>query len=170
MSIPAQTDNNESVTPLEAMECRILAVIHAEFPLCRSPYRVIAERTGLAEGQVRKCISALRKRGYIRRIGGVLNTKKLGLTGTLVAMKVPSERIEEVAAIVNAVSNVTHNYLRDHEYNMWFTVTANSRGEVSRILAQIKDSTGIQEMLDLPSLRTFKIGVKLDFNKPCSMN
>ena len=113
---------------------------------------------------------SLRERGLIRRIGGVLSTRQLGLTGTLVALKVPSERIEEVAAIVNDCPNVTHNYLRDYEYNMWFTVTANSREQVLEVVAEIGRATGIDELLELPSLQTFKIGVKLNFENACSEN
>ncbi len=164
MSTSPETDvNGKTAAALDATDRKVLSMIQAGFPLERSPYREIAERVGLTEEQALQRVQTLRKRGLLRRIGGVLNTKKLGLTGTLVALRVPTDRIEEVAAIVNECPNVTHNYLRDYEYNMWFTVTANSREEVTEAVAQIGRSTGIDDLLELPSIKTFKIGVKLNF-------
>ena len=171
MSPSAQASRDvENVTPLDETDRRLLTLIHSEFPLCRHPYREVARQAGLSEEQALERVRALRERGIIRRIGGVLNSGRLGLTGTLVALKVPADRIEEVAAAINAVPNVTHNYLRDHDYNMWFTVTAGSREELTHVVNHIRQSTGIGEMLDLPSLKTFKVGVKLDFNATCSGN
>ncbi len=168
MSISAE-GSSDSVKPsaLEEADNRILSALQIEFPLCRSPYREIAKRTGLSEQEALERVRALRQRGLVRRIGGVINSQKLGLTGTLVAMKVPPERIDEVADTINVLPNVTHNYLRDHAYNMWFTITANSPQELAEIVKQIQKSTGITDLLDLPSLKTYKINVRLDFNKRC---
>ena len=165
MSVPAETDSSgESLSGLDEKDKRILGLIQSEFPLDRSPYREIAKRTGLSEEEVQDRVSALRRSGVIRRIGGVLNSRKLGLVGTLVAMKVPPDRIDDVADVVNALPNVTHNYLREHEYNMWFTVSATSPAELRKAVAYVKCATGIREVLSLPSLKTFKINVQLDFN------
>ena len=168
MSLSAQGDPDKmSAVPLEPEDRKILTAIQAEFPLSRTPYRDIAARTGLGEEEVLERVRALRERRLIRRIGGVISSKKMGLTGTLVAMKVPRERIDEVAAVVNAFSSVTHNYLREYEYNMWFTVTANSKQEIDDVLSQIKEQTGIVDLLDLPSTRTYKINVRMNFEEPC---
>lgn len=94
-----------------------------------------------------------------------MNSRRLGLSGTLVAMKVPQGRLDEVANVVNALPNVTHNYLREHDYNMWFTVTAESPQRLAEIVARLKRATGITEVLELPTLRTFKVNVRLEFNK-----
>jgi DNA-binding Lrp family transcriptional regulator len=110
-------------------------------------------------------VRGLRQSGIIRRIGAVIDSRRLGLSGTLVAMKVPTEQIEDVAAIVNALPNVTHNYLRDHEYNMWFTVTAESPADLTQIIGRIRETTGIRDILDLRSVKTYKINVRLDFSR-----
>ena len=166
MSLPAQTDPHRvSAVDLDETDRRILNAMQPEFPLCRSPYKKIAEQAGLSEREAVERVRSLRRRGVIRRIGGVLNSHKLGLVSTLVAMRVPPARVEEVAAIVNALPNVTHNYLRDYEYNMWFTLTANSPEALAELIAQVRQSTQIEEILDLPSVRTYKINVQMDFSQ-----
>ena len=141
-------------------------MLQDEFPLCRSPYAEVARLTGLSPEDADRRIFSLRQRGVIRRIGGVINPRRLGLAATLVAMKVPPERVNEVAAVVYALPNVTHNCLRAHEYNMWLTLTAKSREELAATVAQLKRVTRITELLDLPALKTYKINVRLDCGQP----
>ncbi len=151
---------------LPESECRILQVLQDEFPLCRSPYDEVARLTGLSPEDADRRIFSLRQRGVIRRIGGVINPRRLGLAATVVAMKVPPERVNEVAAVVYALPNVTHNCLRAHEYNMWLTLTAKSHEELAATVAQLKRVTRITELLDLPALKTYKINVRLDCGQP----
>ncbi|MGO8703846.1 MAG: cytochrome b/b6 domain-containing protein [Candidatus Brocadiia bacterium] len=151
---------------LPESECRILQVLQDEFPLCRSPYAEVARLTGLSPEDADRRIFSLRQRGVIRRIGGVISPRRLGLAATIVAMKVPPERVNEVAAVVYALPNVTHNCLRAHEYNMWLTLTAKSREELIATVAQVKRVTRITEILDLPALKTYKINVRLDCGQP----
>ncbi len=166
MSLPTQAGRDDvNAAVLDEKDRRVLQALQDEFPLCRSPYREIAERAGLSEEEALERVRRLRRRGVIRRIGGVLDSRKLGLTGTLVAMKVPPDRIEDVATTVNAIPNVTHNYLREHTYNMWFTLTAASPEDLAERIAKLKRDTGITEILNLPSLKTYKINVRLKFNE-----
>lgn len=151
------------MTGLDDVDRRVLDLIQAEFPLSPSPCVELGRRAGLSAEEAQERVASLRRRGLIRRIGGVINSRRLGLVGTLVGMKVPPDCVDEVAAIVNDLSNVTHNYLREDDYNMWFTVTAASRDEVTAILSDLRRRTGIEDILDLPSLRTFKINVQLRF-------
>lgn len=168
MPVSTETDpSRDSVEGLGEKDRRILELIQSEFPLDRSPYREIAKRTGLSEEEAQDRVSALRRSGVIRRIGGVLNSRKLGFVGTLVGMKVPPDRIDDVADVVNALPNVTHNYLREHEYNMWFTISATSPEKLAEIVEHVKCRSGITEILNLPSLKTFKINVQLNFNRKC---
>jgi len=148
---------------LDETDRRILNAIQPAFPLCREPYAQIAEEVGGVAAEALARVRSLRERRVIRRIGGVLNARNLGLSTTLVAMNVPPERVEGVAAVVNALPNVTHNYLRDFDYNVWFTAAANSREELTELIERIKEWTGVADVLDLPSLRTYKIDVQLDF-------
>jgi Transcriptional regulators len=140
----------------------LLNSIQDSFPLEPRPYLAIAKKLNMTEEEVIKSIKKLKDSGDIRRIGGVFNSKKLGFSSTLCAIKVPKERIEEVAELINSYEGVTHNYLRNHSYNMWFTVIAFSEEEIKRFINEIKYRTGIVDILYLPSRRMFKI--KVDFH------
>jgi len=164
MPSPPHASSGHPAVALDQADRRILSLIQPGFPLCRSPYREIARRVGLGEDEVAARIRSLRERGIIRRIGGVLDSRRLGLVGTLVALRVPPGRIDEVAARINALPNVTHNYLREHHYNMWFTLTAASRDELDALLERVRRDTGLDDLLDLPSVQTYKINVRLDFD------
>ncbi|AEF94394.1 putative transcriptional regulator, AsnC family [Desulfotomaculum nigrificans CO-1-SRB] len=147
---------------LDHIDRRLLNLVQSEFPICLEPYRVLAERLGISEQEVLDRLEHLMKQDIIRRLGGVFDSRKLGYKGTLCAIKVPPDRIEEVAAVVNSYIGITHNYLRDHEYNMWFTVLAQSPAKVEQILAEIKQATGIEDIINLPSKRFFKVLVNFD--------
>lgn len=147
---------------LDSVDRKILQIIQSDFPLVERPYLQIAESLGITEGEVLKRIGGMQERGIIRRLGGLFNSRKLGYTGTLCALRVPPEDIERVAGIVNSYPGVTHNYLRNHDYNMWFTLLAESEDQLKEILAEIRRSTGIQQMIDLPSINLFKVRVNFE--------
>ena len=114
----------------------------------------------VSEDDVISRLKGLKDDGIIRRMGAIFDSKKLGYSSTLCAMKVPDQRVDEVAQIVNEYIGVTHNYVRDHEYNVWFTITARSRQELDKIEAEIREKSGIYELIDLPAIRLFKIRVR----------
>jgi DNA-binding Lrp family transcriptional regulator len=150
---------------LDSTDRRLLEIIQRQIPLVPRPYLEIARELGLEETEVLERLGRLRKAGIIRRMGGFFDSRQLGYTGTLCAIQVPETRIEEVAAVINAYPEVSHNYLRTHEYNMWFTVLASSPAEVDRIIDEIKTRTGIDYVLSLPAERVFKIKVKFDVSE-----
>jgi DNA-binding Lrp family transcriptional regulator len=145
---------------MDEADKKILDVIQSEFPLQERPYKAVGERLGLSEDEVLSRVRALRKSGIIRRIGANFQSKKLGWVSTLCAAKVPVEKLEEFSETVNAYSGVTHNYLRDHEFNVWFTFIAPSMDDVENALSEIEDETGVK-VLNLPASKMFKI--KVDF-------
>jgi len=147
---------------LDSVDRRILQIIQSGFPLVERPYLQIAASLGISEGEVLKRIGGMQERGIIRRLGGLFNSRKLGYTGTLCALRVPPEDIERVADIINNYPGVTHNYLRNHDYNMWFTLLAESEDKLNEILAEIRRSTGIQQMIDLPAINLFKVRVNFE--------
>ena len=108
------------------------------------------------------CVLGLRENGVIRRIGAIFDSNRLGYRSTLCAIAVPPQRVEEVAALISGYPNVTHNYQREARYNVWFTLIAPSAGRIAEILAEIADHTGIDDILDLPAIRLFKIRVDFD--------
>ena len=146
---------------LDEVDKKILNAIQLDFPLVNRPFQELGKTLGLEEDEVIKRIKRLQNEGAIRRIGPIINTKKTGGVSTLVAMKVPQERVDEVAGIINKFEEVSHNYLRPAEYNIWFTLSAESEERLQEILKDITDKTGCQAR-NLPTKRLFKIGVKFN--------
>lgn len=138
---------------------KLLNLIQADFPLESRPFLKLAKELNISEEQVIETIKSLKKDGYIKRIGGIFDSKKMGYQSTLCAMKVPINKIEEVSKVINSYDGVTHNYIRNHSFNMWFTVIAVSLEEIKTFIEDIKLRTGVKEILELPSLNLFKINV-----------
>ncbi|MPQ30894.1 Lrp/AsnC family transcriptional regulator [Clostridium estertheticum] len=137
----------------------LLNLIQSNFPIESRPFLKIANELDISENQVIDMIKELKNDGYIKRIGGIFDSRKLGYSSTLCAIKVPLDRITEVAEIINSYNGVTHNYIRNHSYNMWFTVIAPSIIEVKEFLNDIKVKTDIDEIIELPVVNLFKINV-----------
>jgi siroheme decarboxylase len=142
----------------------ILNEIQKKFPISHRPYLVLARRLKLREKEVMERVQRLKDAGIIRRIGASFSAKSVGFSSTLCAARVPDHKIEEFVAVVNAYPGVTHNYEREGELNVWFTLIAPSRTQIKRILSQISSKTGVKEILDLPALKTFKISVDFNFD------
>ena len=138
----------------------ILNRIQSGFPITSRPFQAIAEELGLTEDEVLDRIAQLKKAGIIRRIGANFVPGKLGFVSTLCAAKVPAEKIDRFAQVVNRFPGVTHNYLRDNEFNVWFTFIAPSMQEIEDNLARISEETGIRDILNLPATDVFKIKAK----------
>lgn len=145
---------------LSGAERALLNRIQSGFPLEPRPYAVLGRELGLDEDTAFELVRALRARGLIRRIGANFHSASLGYSSTLCAAKVPPERLEAYTQAVNAIPGVTHNYLRDHAYNIWFTLIAPSREEIANILERLEEETGLPA-LSLPAERLYKI--KVDF-------
>ncbi len=143
----------------------ILNKVQTEFSFTERPFEELGKQLGLEEGEVLKRIKALKSEGIIRRIGASFDSKRLGFKSTLCAIKSPEERIDEVAETINEYPEVTHNYLRNHAYNIWFTLIAPSRERIYQILEEITQKTGISDIREMPAKRMFKIGVNLKFKE-----
>ena len=142
---------------------RKLLEILQDFPIVEKPWKETSDKLCISENEVIARLKQLHENGIIQKIGPILDGRKIGLTAaTLVAMKVPKNEIEAVARVINASRNVSHNYEREHEYNIWFTITASSPEELTSILEEIKQKTGIKNdaILDLPTTNRFKINVR----------
>ena len=148
---------NQSEVPIDDIDRDILNRIQSGFPITTRPYRTIAEDLGLSESEVLKRVSRLKASGIIRRIGGNFTPEKLGFVSTLCAAKVPEEKINQFAEVVNRYPGVTHNYRRENTYNIWFTFIAPSMDEINANLEQIAAETGVSDILNLPATRVFKI-------------
>jgi len=137
---------------------RLLDIIQTDFPLTPRPYAVLGERLGISEQETLDRVRDLKKQKIIRRLGANFQSSKLGFRSTLCAAKVPPDKMDAFVSEVNAQPGVTHNYLRKHEYNIWFTCIGSSWDAVCAILDGITQRTGVP-ILNLPATRLYKIRV-----------
>ena len=150
---------------MTALDQKLLAIIQDAFPLEERPYLVLAEQLGSDEQCVFAAVENLRRSGIIRRIGGVYDSKALGFISRLCAGKVPStvsgaaddSALEKFAAVVNVIPAITHNYVRSHEYNVWFTVIAQSEAEIQKIVDEVCANTELHDVHILSATEKFKI-------------
>lgn len=147
---------------MDATDKAILNRIQSDFPVASRPYAVIGDEFGISENEVIRRVQQLKSAGIIRRIGGNFVPGKLGYVSTLCAGKVPREKIASFAEVVNRYTGVTHNYVRENDYNVWFTFIAPSRELIEKNLAEIALETGVADILNLPATHVFKI--KAHFN------
>ena len=139
------------------LEQQLLAIIQDAFPLEELPYQVLAEQLGSDEQSVFAAVENLRQSGIIRRIGGVYDSKTLGFISRLCAGKVPESALDAFAAVVNEIPAITHNYVRSHEYNVWFTVIAQSEAEIQKIVDNVCAKTDLHDVHVLSATKKFKI-------------
>ncbi len=147
---------------MDKIDRAILSILQVEFPLVEKPFKAIAERIGIDEAEVLERIKRLQKSGRIRQLRPIIDSKKLGLKSTLVAMSVPENKIEKVAEIINSYEGVSHNYVRKHRYNIWFTLAARDEKSLKQVIEEIKKRSGIKDVLSLPTKKLFKLEVKFD--------
>jgi DNA-binding Lrp family transcriptional regulator len=119
-----------------------------DFPVTERPFAAIAAELDISESQVIEHLRRLKQLGALSRVGPVLRPNRIGAS-TLAALAVPTEHLEKVAELVSALPEVNHNYEREHEYNLWFVITAANREQIDSVLAEIEARTGLPA-LDLP--------------------
>jgi len=145
---------------LSQLEKHLLNEYQRGMPLTAAPFADIAEQLqanniSATEQDVLHCFADLQERGLISRVGAVLKPQKVG-SSTLAAVAAPQDRIEEVAELINSFAEVNHNYLREHEFNLWFVVTAETPRQVQEVLMTIEQKSGLA-VLDLPMEEDFHI-------------
>ena len=150
------------VTKMDELDKTILNRIQTRFPLVPRPFDAIARELGTTEDEVLTRVSRLKESGIIRRIGGNFVPGKVGFVSTLCTAQVPEEKVEVFARTVNSFSGVTHNYLRENSFNVWFTFIAPSMDVIRDNLARIAEKTGVKRILNLPATHVFKIKAKFD--------
>jgi DNA-binding Lrp family transcriptional regulator len=149
---------------LDQKDRLILNEIQRNFPITHRPFLALARKLKLREKEIMERVQKLKDVGIIRRIGASFSARAVGFTSTLCAARVPREKIEDFVSVVNTYPGVTHNYEREGDYNIWFTLIAPSKKKIDQILAEISRKTGVKEILNLPALKTFKIAVDFNFD------
>ena len=142
---------------MDAIDKKILNIIQKDFPLVEEPFKAVAAKAGISEDETLKRIKNLKDEGIIRRIGAVFDSKKMGYASTLCAARVPKDKLKKFVAVVNSYPGVTHNYRRKHDYNVWFTFIAPDEETLKKSLGEIRDKTGVTDIISMTAAKTFKI-------------
>ena len=136
-------------------------MLQEDLPICWEPFEDLAKYLGSDEKTLLQQTRQLRELGIVRRISALINYRSLGMISTLVAAYVPQENLQAVAEAVNALDNVSHNYLRQHHYNMWFTLQVPTKQAVDLTLSNLSDRFDI-DFHSMPVERVFKLDVRFD--------
>lgn len=132
------------------------------FPIDRRPFARLGESLSMSEAAVIARTAALKDAGLVRQLSAIFDTRALGYQSCLVAMRVAPERLDQAAAVVNAHPGVSHNYKRNHAFNLWLTIAVPAEGDLAWTVARLGTLAGAASTRLLPTLRLFKIGVSLD--------
>jgi DNA-binding Lrp family transcriptional regulator len=147
---------------MDDQDKRLLNVIQSEVPLVSRPFQALGKSMDLTESEVIARIVTLKQQKVIRQISAIFDTRSLGYKSSLVAMKVQPERLEAAAQVVNGHPGVSHNYKRNHVFNLWFTLAVPPNSDLEWTVQRLHEMAGADSTRILPTLRLFKIGVQLD--------
>ena len=143
---------------LDTIDRKLLDIIQTAFPLVPRPYEDLGKQLGISEGEALARVKAMKEKKIIRRLGANFQSAKLGFRSTLCGAHVPEDKLDAFIADVNALPGVTHNYLRNHDFNVWFTLIGPSWDSVCETIRGIEERTGIS-IMNLPAEKLFKIRV-----------
>lgn len=147
---------------MDEIDSQILQELQYNFPLSERPYEVIADRLKISKEELWKRVQMMLGKGVIRRMGASFDSNKLGFRSTLAAVSVAPELVDRAAEIIGRFYEVTHSYLRDDVYNIWFTLIAVDNNRIENILEQIRKSLSLEgsKVLNLPMKRLFKLDAR----------
>jgi DNA-binding Lrp family transcriptional regulator len=147
---------------VDDLDRSIMIKLQEDFPLTANPYEVLAVQLGLSVDALWQRIIDLVESGMIRRIGFSIDSRKIGYSSTLAAIQVPNNRIQEASDVIQMYPQITHSYLRDDGFNIWFTVIAEDSEAISGILEEIRSELGlpIEAMMNLPVKKLFKLDAR----------
>lgn len=141
---------------IDEIDRKILNLIQHAFPVTKRPFFEIGRAVGIEEREAFERIKRLKERGIIRRIGPVIERKKIGYVSVLCGLHAGEDRIEEIAMAINAHPGVTHNYEREGDLNLWFTITGKTHGEIESFLEGIERTFSVK-IYKFPEKKVFKI-------------
>lgn len=150
---------------MDPVDRQLLNILQEAIPLVPRPFAALGRTLGLDEEEVLERTRRLKEVDIIRQIGPIFSSRGLGYQSTLVAFQVPPKQLDEVAAIISAHPGVSHNYSRNHLYNLWFTLTLAPDRDLEQEIARLAGAAEVDDYLNLPSLRRFKIGVHFDMSE-----
>lgn len=149
----------------------ILDIVQKEIPLVAEPFKAMAERIGTTEEVLLERLNNMRG-NEIRQMSAIFDTKALGYKSSLVAARIAPEKLDEMARVFNGHPGITHNYKRNHDFNLWFTIAVppNSRFGLEKSVEILGEMAEVESIRLLPTLKLYKIGVQLDVKKESEAN
>ena len=147
---------------MDELDKKILNELQSNFPLSLRPYDIIAERLSVSTEELWERVNALLHEGVIRRLGASLDSRKLGYSSTLASISVPDDKVDQASELIDKYPEVTHSYLREGDFNVWFTVIAYNNERIVEILEDIRTSLGLDgsAVLNLPVTKLFKLDAR----------
>ena len=150
------------MSSLSESDKELLNEIQWTFPLVTRPFDAIAKKFDTTPEIIKEKLNNLKEIGVLRQLSAIFDTRKLGYTSSLVAMEIEHDKLDYVASQINRHPGVSHNYERDHQFNLWFTLAVPPGADLNAELEKFNVLKGIKKVRMLPTLQLFKIGVKLD--------
>src|SRR5438046_6076601 len=147
---------------LEDLDRELLNAVQWDFPLDPRPYAALGDRLAISEGNVRERVARVKDLGVLRQLSAIFDTRALGYGSALVAARIDPGRVDEAAAVISAHPGVSHNYKRNHAYNLWYTIAVPPGNELGDHIDVLHRASGALVTRKLPTLKLYKIGVKLD--------
>ncbi len=147
---------------MDELDKELLNEIQWTFPLVTRPFDAIAKKFDTTPQIVKEHLNHLKEVGILRQLSAIFDTRKLGYTSSLVAMEIEHDKLEHVASQINRHPGVSHNYEREHQFNLWFTLAVPPGSDLKTEVDKFNVLKGIKKVRMLPTLQLFKIGVKLD--------
>ncbi|MBN2160298.1 MAG: Lrp/AsnC family transcriptional regulator [Spirochaetes bacterium] len=139
----------------------VLNRIQKDFPLAVDPFEIIADELSMKAGDLLEIVRALKEKRVIRNISGIFNGQSLGYVSSLIAFRIDDAEIERAASAINAHPGVSHNYLRDHTFNIWFTLAAGSGAKLEKTVSLLAEQSKASDYIILKNERLLKIGLML---------
>ena len=147
---------------LTDLDRELLNAVQWDFPLDARPFAVLAERLGMTEPEVREHVAHVKAAGVLRQLSAIFDTRALGYGSSLVAVKIDPDRVDDAAAVMSAHPGVSHNYKRNHAFNLWYTIAVPPGDDLQAHVDVLHRDSGALVTRVLPTLKLYKIGVKLD--------
>ncbi|MDW7640997.1 MAG: Lrp/AsnC family transcriptional regulator [Nitrosarchaeum sp.] len=147
---------------MDSLDKEILNEIQWTFPLTPKPFDDIAKKFDTTPEIIKERLINLKKIGVLRQLSAIFDTRRLGYKSSLIAMEIESDKLEHVANQINRHPGVSHNYQRDHQFNLWFTLAVPPGSDLKTEVDKFSILKGIKKVRMLPTIKLFKIGVKLD--------
>ncbi len=167
---PSDPTETPALADLGDEDRALLNAVQWDFPLVPRPFAVLADRLGLTEPDVRERVARVKESGVLRQLSAIFDTRALGYTSALIAAKLDPDEIDTGAAAINSHPGVSHNYKRNHPYNLWYTVAVPPGEDFDAHLDVLHRASGATVTRKLPTLQLYKIGVKLDMTGQAAAN